>query len=99
MLVFLTKQATLMRRSTVLSLPLQLVFPGKDVVITKENVFVFSFCHKKCFKINSWIVIGIITVLSFFKMSQRMMLIVFEIYQILSDMTTDVFVVSSIKLF
>jgi hypothetical protein len=25
---FLTKQATLMRRSTILSLPLQLVFPG-----------------------------------------------------------------------
>jgi hypothetical protein len=31
MFMFLTKQATLMRRSTVQSLPLQLVFPGRSL--------------------------------------------------------------------
>ncbi len=36
---FLTKQATLMRRSTVLSAPLQLVFPGNEPHSLVKTVF------------------------------------------------------------
>ncbi len=37
---FLTKQSTLMRRSTVLRLPLKLVFPGTSLKIEAEKIVV-----------------------------------------------------------
>jgi len=36
---FITKQATLKRSSTVLSLPLQLVFPGRGIIFHEAKKF------------------------------------------------------------
>ncbi len=45
---FWAKQATLMRRSTVPSLPVQLVFPGESFILKSLATAYFLQCHFKC---------------------------------------------------
>ncbi len=52
---FLTKRATLMRRSTVLSLPLQLVFPGDSVyTCPKSQITAQTLSDNNCFFSKHW---------------------------------------------
>jgi hypothetical protein len=53
---FWAKQATLMRRSTVPSLPVQLVFPGESFILKSLATACFLQCHFKCrhFRLLTW---------------------------------------------